>query len=185
MQNDVMVAVFASGSFVLEDNGASRDPLGVINESLTSLRHNAYVCRRSSPPGLKKRRSKSSSAPRASSACPSASSSKRPSGFGRKPSRARRATTSGPRRWGRGGDPHRPGRRFARPARHFDDRLCGITRLNPACRRKGRVRAYVDSDILIWHLRGESKAAALLRRLSAEPGVDLWTGALQRAEVVF
>ncbi len=47
------------------------------------------------------------------------------------------------------------------------------------------MRAYVDSDILIWHLRGEGKAADVLRRLSAEPGVELWTGALQRAEVVF
>ena len=47
------------------------------------------------------------------------------------------------------------------------------------------MRAYVDSDILIWHLRGEAKAAALLRRLSSEPGTDLWIGALQRAEVVF
>jgi hypothetical protein len=47
------------------------------------------------------------------------------------------------------------------------------------------MRAYVDSDILIWHLRGEAKAATLLRRLSAEPDSDLWTGALQRAEVVF
>jgi predicted nucleic acid-binding protein len=47
------------------------------------------------------------------------------------------------------------------------------------------VRAYVDSDILIWHLRGQAKAAALLRRLSDERGTDLWIGALQRAEVVF
>lgn len=47
------------------------------------------------------------------------------------------------------------------------------------------MRAYVDSDILIWHLRGEHKAAEVLRRLSAEAGVELWTGALQRAEVVF
>jgi predicted nucleic acid-binding protein len=47
------------------------------------------------------------------------------------------------------------------------------------------MRAYVDSDILIWHLRGERKAAEVLRRLSAEAGVELWTGALQRAEVVF
>jgi hypothetical protein len=47
------------------------------------------------------------------------------------------------------------------------------------------MRAYVDSDILIWHLRGEAKAAAMLRRLAAEPGVELWTGALQRAEIVF
>ena len=47
------------------------------------------------------------------------------------------------------------------------------------------MRAYVDSDILIWHLRGEAKAARLLRRLSAEQDTELWTGALQRAEVVF
>jgi predicted nucleic acid-binding protein len=47
------------------------------------------------------------------------------------------------------------------------------------------MRVYVDSDILIWHLRGEARAAALLRRLSAERGLELWTGALQRAEVVF
>jgi predicted nucleic acid-binding protein len=47
------------------------------------------------------------------------------------------------------------------------------------------MRAYVDSDILIWHLRGERKAADLLRRLAAEPGTTLCTGALQRAEIVF
>jgi predicted nucleic acid-binding protein len=47
------------------------------------------------------------------------------------------------------------------------------------------MRAYVDSDILIWHLRGERRAAALLRTLSVESGIELWTGALQRAEVVF
>lgn len=47
------------------------------------------------------------------------------------------------------------------------------------------MRAYVDSDILIWHLRGEAKAADLLRRLAAESELELWTGALQRAEVVF
>lgn len=47
------------------------------------------------------------------------------------------------------------------------------------------MRAYVDSDILIWHLRGQPKAATLLRRLSAERGTDLWVAALQRAEVMF
>jgi hypothetical protein len=47
------------------------------------------------------------------------------------------------------------------------------------------MRAYIDSDILIWHLRGERRAAALLRALSSELGIELWTGALQRAEVVF
>ena len=47
------------------------------------------------------------------------------------------------------------------------------------------MRAYIDSDILIWHLRGEGKATSFLRRLSNERGTDLWTGALQRAEIVF
>jgi predicted nucleic acid-binding protein len=47
------------------------------------------------------------------------------------------------------------------------------------------VRAYVDSDILIWHLRGEPKAAALLRNLASDSAIELWTGALQRAEIVF
>ena len=47
------------------------------------------------------------------------------------------------------------------------------------------MRAYVDSDILIWHLRGEPKAARFLRSLAAAPVTELWGGALQRAEVVF
>ena len=46
------------------------------------------------------------------------------------------------------------------------------------------MRTYVDSDVLIWHLRGERKAISLFRRFSAE-GADLWLGALQRIEVVF
>lgn len=46
-------------------------------------------------------------------------------------------------------------------------------------------RAYVDSDILIWHLRGEARAAELLRRLSRMPDTTLWIGAVQRAEIVF
>ena len=47
------------------------------------------------------------------------------------------------------------------------------------------MRAYVDSGILIWHLRGERRAGELLRRLAAEAGTALCTGALQRAEIVF
>ena len=47
------------------------------------------------------------------------------------------------------------------------------------------MRAYVDSDILIRHLRGEPKAARFLRSLAAAPVTELWVGALQRAEVVF
>jgi hypothetical protein len=47
------------------------------------------------------------------------------------------------------------------------------------------MRVYVDSDILIWHLRGERRAATLLRRLGRAADAELWTGAMQRAEVVF
>jgi predicted nucleic acid-binding protein len=47
------------------------------------------------------------------------------------------------------------------------------------------MRAYIDSDILIWHLRGEQKAASFLRRVSQERAMELWIGALQRAEIVF
>jgi len=47
------------------------------------------------------------------------------------------------------------------------------------------VKAYIDSDVLIWHLRGERKALNLLKRLMDDEQFDLWIGAMQRAEVVF
>lgn len=47
------------------------------------------------------------------------------------------------------------------------------------------MRTYVDSDALIWHLRGEARATEFLRRVSQEPGAELWVGALQRVEIVF
>lgn len=47
------------------------------------------------------------------------------------------------------------------------------------------MRAYIDSDVLIWHLRGEPKALCLLRSLAGDPMYELWIGAMQRAEVVF
>ena len=47
------------------------------------------------------------------------------------------------------------------------------------------MRVYVDSDVLIWHLRGERKAARALRRLAEGERVELWIGAMQRAEIVF
>lgn len=47
------------------------------------------------------------------------------------------------------------------------------------------MRAYLDSDILIWHLRGEQKALNLMRKLRDEDKYELWTGALQRAEILF
>ncbi len=47
------------------------------------------------------------------------------------------------------------------------------------------MRSYLDSDVLIGHLRGERRASALLQRLSTESHGDLWIGALQRIEIVF
>jgi len=47
------------------------------------------------------------------------------------------------------------------------------------------MKAYIDSDVLIWHLRGERKALELLKRLRDDEQFDLWIGAMQRAEVVF
>jgi predicted nucleic acid-binding protein len=47
------------------------------------------------------------------------------------------------------------------------------------------MRAYVDSDVLIRHLRGDARASRVLRNLRDLEQYELWTGALQRAEVVF
>ena len=44
---------------------------------------------------------------------------------------------------------------------------------------------YLDSDILIWHLRGEKKALRFLQKLSVSQEYELWIGVLQRAEIVF
>jgi predicted nucleic acid-binding protein len=43
----------------------------------------------------------------------------------------------------------------------------------------------VDSDILIWHLRGDERARVLLKSLRTDPAWMLCVGALQRAEVLF
>lgn len=47
------------------------------------------------------------------------------------------------------------------------------------------MRAYIDSDILIWQLRGQSKATKFLKKIRDAQEYELWTGALQRAEIVF
>ena len=44
------------------------------------------------------------------------------------------------------------------------------------------MKAYIDSDVLIWHLRGERKALNLIKRLRDKEQYDLWIGAMQRAE---
>lgn len=47
------------------------------------------------------------------------------------------------------------------------------------------MKAFIDSDVLIWHLRGERKALNLLKKLRDKEQFELWVGAMQRAEVVF
>jgi predicted nucleic acid-binding protein len=47
------------------------------------------------------------------------------------------------------------------------------------------MKAYIDTDVLIWHLRGEKKALNFLRRIRDEGEFNLWTGVMQRAEVMF
>jgi predicted nucleic acid-binding protein len=45
------------------------------------------------------------------------------------------------------------------------------------------MRAYIDSDILIWHLRGESRALKFFKKMRKENRYELWTGSMQRAEI--
>lgn len=47
------------------------------------------------------------------------------------------------------------------------------------------MRAYIDADILIWHLRGDKKALRFFQDLREKAEFELWIGAIQRAEVVF
>jgi predicted nucleic acid-binding protein len=47
------------------------------------------------------------------------------------------------------------------------------------------MRVLLDADILIGHLRGEPKAREHLIKLAGDPDIELWTGAMQRAEVLF
>lgn len=47
------------------------------------------------------------------------------------------------------------------------------------------MRCYVDSDVLIWYLRRSPEALALLKSLRERREYELWTGAMQRAEVLF
>ena len=47
------------------------------------------------------------------------------------------------------------------------------------------MRAYIDSDILIWHLRGEKKALQFLQGLQKNSEYEMWIGAIHRAEIVF
>jgi predicted nucleic acid-binding protein len=47
------------------------------------------------------------------------------------------------------------------------------------------MRAYFDSDILIWHLRGKGAAKGFFSKFYQNGEYEMWTGTLQRAEIVF
>lgn len=47
------------------------------------------------------------------------------------------------------------------------------------------MRVFLDSDVLIWHLRGQHEAKRVLGELLESEDLDLWVGAMQRAEIVF
>jgi len=47
------------------------------------------------------------------------------------------------------------------------------------------MKVFIDSDILIWHLRGETRAKSLIKHLIEDKASDLYIGAIQRAEIVF
>lgn len=47
------------------------------------------------------------------------------------------------------------------------------------------MRAYVDADVLIWHLRGLTDAVEFVDRLLRDDASELWTGIMQKIEVLF
>lgn len=47
------------------------------------------------------------------------------------------------------------------------------------------MKAFIDTDVLIWHLRGEHKAKRFLKKIRDVEKYELWIGAMQRAEVLF
>ncbi len=47
------------------------------------------------------------------------------------------------------------------------------------------MRAYVDSDVLVWHLRGDPRGPRFLKRFSNGVREELWIGAAQRTEILF
>jgi hypothetical protein len=47
------------------------------------------------------------------------------------------------------------------------------------------MKVFVDSDVLIWHLRGRREALECLMALQDSPSCELWTGAWQKVEISF
>ena len=46
------------------------------------------------------------------------------------------------------------------------------------------MRAYIDPEILIRHLRGKRKALKFLRKMAKNPAYELWISSLDRCEIL-
>jgi predicted nucleic acid-binding protein len=46
------------------------------------------------------------------------------------------------------------------------------------------MKTFIDTDILIWHLRGRSEARDFLAGLALQPETEFWIGAMNRAEIL-
>ena len=47
------------------------------------------------------------------------------------------------------------------------------------------MRAYIDADIIIWHMRGVPQSIEFLDRVCNNPDYELWISAMQRVEAIF
>ncbi len=47
------------------------------------------------------------------------------------------------------------------------------------------MKVFFDTDILIWHLRGDNNALSFLEEMEKKPGREWWMSAMGRAEIVF
>ena len=47
------------------------------------------------------------------------------------------------------------------------------------------MKAFFDTDVLIWHLRGDNRALDFLKAMSQKSGIEWWMSAINRAEIVF
>ena len=43
----------------------------------------------------------------------------------------------------------------------------------------------MEADVIIWHLRGHKQAGRFIDNLYKDSELELWVGAMQRAEIVF
>jgi predicted nucleic acid-binding protein len=47
------------------------------------------------------------------------------------------------------------------------------------------MNAYIDSDVLIWFLRGKKEALVFFNKIAKQSQYELWIGAVQRVEIAF